>query len=284
MPVQIEALPYGLSRFSPLQSSAIDEIWIPTATAPVCFPLEIFMQVCNELVLHPERNRSVRVCHVAICTCDAEQFCLLSSSILRCDVVQDVNYPNLANTFHPDYTCTRRLRRKILPRRPFDSAMDQDCFFLNAKKGGDAGAKGMLLLIPLLSERNEDSIPFYHPKVAGIAFRYFPSSSADSAGGDIVLDYLPFETCRDTVNDIPYWPEDSRTYRTALALLATLVKVGKGFLPEHKYAKRVHHDSIVPREDFQDLYLALKDRHSHIFDKWVENTDPKKHVFEVGPH
>ena len=47
------------------------------------------------------------------------------------------------------------------------------------------------------------------------------------------------------------------------------------------YKKRVHHDMLVKREDYQDLYLVMRERHKGLVDTWQEVTDPLKHVFEV---
>lgn len=47
------------------------------------------------------------------------------------------------------------------------------------------------------------------------------------------------------------------------------------------YKKRVNHDCIIPREDYQDLYLLMRERHKHLVGTWQESTDPLKHVFEV---
>ncbi|KAL7425199.1 tRNA(Ser) Um(44) 2'-O-methyltransferase [Cryptotrichosporon argae] len=53
-----------------------------------------------------------------------------------------------------------------------------------------------------------------------------------------------------------------RLERTCLALLERLYKFGAGTY--NGYQKRVHHDIVVAREPFQDLYLVLKDRHRHL--------------------
>ncbi len=49
----------------------------------------------------------------------------------------------------------------------------------------------------------------------------------------------------------------------------------------HSYQKRVHHDTVVPRALYQDLYLELKTKYaSTLIAGWAEVTDPTKHVFE----
>lgn len=49
------------------------------------------------------------------------------------------------------------------------------------------------------------------------------------------------------------------------------------------YKKRVIHDCIIPREEYQDLYLVMRERHRALVGTWKESTDPLKHVFEVHP-
>ena len=44
----------------------------------------------------------------------------------------------------------------------------------------------------------------------------------------------------------------------------------------------VHYKTLVPREEYQDLYLAMRDKFKNIVDVWHEATDASKHVFEVG--
>ena len=46
------------------------------------------------------------------------------------------------------------------------------------------------------------------------------------------------------------------------------------------YKKRVHHDQLVPKGQFQDKYILLKERHEHWMEEWSEKTDPKKYVIE----
>jgi tRNASer (uridine44-2'-O)-methyltransferase len=59
-----------------------------------------------------------------------------------------------------------------------------------------------------------------------------------------------------------------------------LHKHGSGLVAPVQYAKRVHHDTIVPKEEYQDLYQQLKQKYAWIVEQWKENTDPVKHVFE----
>lgn len=183
----------------------------------------------------------------------------------------------------------KSIRRKIVPRKPSDGILVQDCHFYDSVDGEDGG---LLVMMPHLSSRSPDAVPFYHPQVAGLAFRYFSvynedyeKKSAEEAGlGIVQVNYLPLEIVDFAAlpPGRPYWSQDSRTYRTALQLLSLLVKHGKAESAGASYVKRVHHDKIVPREVFQDLYVRLKEKYLWILQEWKESTDPLKHVFEVG--
>ncbi|WWD04198.1 hypothetical protein V865_002265 [Kwoniella europaea PYCC6329] len=79
-----------------------------------------------------------------------------------------------------------------------------------------------------------------------------------------------------------------RLYRTCLALLETLHKHGYGQLVG--YQKRRVHDIIVPRDNFQDLYLTLKDRHRSLDSRAPRSDglvtkleDVKRHVWKGIP-
>jgi tRNASer (uridine44-2'-O)-methyltransferase len=108
-------------------------------------------------------------------------------------------------------------------------------------------------------------LPYYHPTVTHLAFRFIPSE-----------DRLRIE-----VVPLPGTPLDlgARLYRTCLALLETLHRYGWG--ARTQYRKRVLHDCIIAREEYQDLYLVMRERHKYLIGQWHEVTDPLKHVFEV---
>ena len=47
------------------------------------------------------------------------------------------------------------------------------------------------------------------------------------------------------------------------------------------YKKRVHHDVLVDKSTYQDLYITLKSKYAKaLIENWIEVTDPLKHVFE----
>ena len=50
---------------------------------------------------------------------------------------------------------------------------------------------------------------------------------------------------------------------------------------EEGYQKRVHHDVLVNKSAYQDLYISLKNKYAEqLIEDWAENTDPLKHAFE----
>jgi tRNASer (uridine44-2'-O)-methyltransferase len=164
------------------------------------------------------------------------------------------------------YTKRRCIHRKLLPRRPGrDEGLEQFCTFYSSTISQlEDSPVDTLVLTPIITSGSE--LPYYHPSVHHIAFRY--------------IDSTPSPTLRIEVLPLPNTPTDpnSRLYRTCLALLETLHRYGWGALTN--YQKRVAHDCLVPREEYQDLYLLMRERYKHLVSTWQEVTDPLKHVFE----
>lgn len=193
-----------------------------------------------------------------------------STLILRTEIVfeSETEFPQDLPSIE-DYRPIRCVRRKLLPRRPGrDQGLDQYCTLYSQTAGGDEGlTPALLVLTPILGAG--EALPYYHPRVSHLAFRYVPSDPPT-----IRIEVVPLP-------DTPLDP-NSRLYRTCLALLDTLHRYGWGTMTQYK--KRVIHDRIVSREEYQDLYLVLRERHKHLVNDWHEVTDPLKHVFEVGTY
>lgn len=203
---------------------------------------------------------------------------------MRCDIQEDLVDPEDGVPRFEGYQCTRSIRRNIMPRKPSDGCLIQDCYFYKSFDLNYA----LVIMLPQLSSRTEEVVPFYHPQVAAIAFRYFDQAKfqddKELGTGLLQLDHLALEA--PNLRSVPagqaYWSEDSRTYRTALQLLSLVIRHGKSRLVETSYVKRVHHDRIVPKVMFQDLYTILKEKYLWILKEWKEVTDPAKHVFEAS--
>lgn len=210
------------------------------------------------------------------------------------------------------YRSSRMMHRRLLPRRPGrDRSLEQTCVLYTAitqdlvesvpeevrseeehtAENSEGSVLSLLVLTPFL--REGEMLPYYHPAVKRLAVRYTHATLAqdtyrfgsDSGTGILVIEVvLPQCPCSpSTPASVPLQPQppdpNSRLYRTCLALLDAVHRYGWGALTH--YRKRVHHDCLIPREEYQDLYLVLRERYKHLVDTWKEATDPVKHVFEV---
>ncbi|KAJ7118568.1 hypothetical protein C8R43DRAFT_95615 [Mycena crocata] len=226
---------------TPLNVPAITPSWLPLISSPADFPPEIFETAVSQLIHHPEYN---------------------STLILRADVLAEST-----SEFPPPIPALdgliplRNVHRRLLPRRPGrDAPLEQHCTLY-----GPGSVADTLILTPIVAEGG--SLPYYHPAVSHLAFRHIATTPPS----------LRIEIMLLSPDDTPTDP-GSRIYRTSLSLLDALHRYGWGALTNYK--KRVHHDCVVPREVYQDLYLLMRERFKGLVDTWIENTDPLKHVFE----
>jgi len=209
---------------------------------------------------------------------------LTSQLILRAEIQSD-DSPNTPLFSHDEdslgnkkddericgYTLVRKIRRKLLPRRPDrDLALLQDCLLYREEESLDIS---LLVLKPLLSPGQ--TIPHYHPDVSSLAIRFrfrFREGSSESEsepGGVLTVEVTPKEV-----------PQGgSRIYNTCVVLLQTVWKHCWGGWTG--YEKRVVHDTVVDRATYQDLYWVMRERYKGLVLQWAESTDPIKNVFEV---
>lgn len=171
----------------------------------------------------------------------------------------------------PGYSWQRAIVRLLIPRNTqVDKPLAQTCHFFS-KEDGDL-LSSVVLYIPHV--KSSSDMPFYHPTVSKLAFLHTSPinsvvSSAATEVGSVSISYALF----------PSDPLSSKLERTALRLLQTIHKHGQG--QQAGYQKRVHHDQIIPQRTFQDTYARLKSKYArHLSERWVEVTDPSKHVFE----
>lgn len=192
-----------------------------------------------------------------------------------------------------DHLVARTIRRRLLPRRPTrDGSLEQICTLYRSTTVHDSDFQSTVgVLAPELPPNRV--LPYYHPSVSHLAFRYVslkPNNIDNSHNDDdsdptdpghtqthhyLVIEIIPLNNTN-TVSPIDI---SSRLYRTCLALLETIDRYGWG--AANNYKKRVVHDVIIPRDEYQDLYLVMKERHKALVESWKESTDPCKHVFEV---
>ncbi|KAK4189182.1 hypothetical protein QBC35DRAFT_152730 [Podospora australis] len=174
----------------------------------------------------------------------------------------------------------RCIVRKLIPRNTLrDAPLDQTCLLYTGTLPGsnehDGGANGdddtaverkLVVYLPHVSAPSD--MPFYHPKVRGVAFLY-EWNQAESRGS-VSISYRYFDEGDRSVEKLT---------RTAHHLVAVILKHGKGRV--EGYTKRVHHDLLLPQARVQNTYTKLKQKHARTLIRgWAESTDPEKHIFE----
>ncbi|CAK9438365.1 uncharacterized protein LODBEIA_P25890 [Lodderomyces beijingensis] len=158
--------------------------------------------------------------------------------------------------------------RRIIPRNPFkDYIINQTCLVAKSKDEKST----LVVYIPHIHK--EEEIPYYLPLVYGVGILHHDSK--------VSVHYLPFQSS-DWVKEksrIKAMDSSERPIRTALRLLQTSTRHSAGV--KSGYEKRVNHDLVVAKVDFQNRYIYLKSKYSsELVNNWCESTDPKKHVFE----
>ncbi|KAK4686049.1 tRNASer (uridine44-2'-O)-methyltransferase, partial [Tremellales sp. Uapishka_1] len=287
------------STTSPL--SIPSEAWLDILSSPCYFPLSIFFSTLKALSLHPERN---------------------SSLILRADPLPP---KGTGQDRIMDLELTEEIRVRLMPKQvKRDAKLDQRTLSFEGK-----GVQvGVVILIPEVG--SADQIPFYHPPVKKLAYRWeaveevgHEQREDEEVLGKITISYLPFPETAESqlhVQPIPLRKRsplagpssddtptstaslggqvrpaavveesranvEQRTYRTCLALLERLNKHGYGQMVG--YVKKRNHDVIVPRDNYQDLYLTLKERHRHLDSRAAKPgsskvEDVKRHVYKIA--
>lgn len=243
--------------------------WTHLVEAPAYFAFHDWHATMLAWIQHPERN---------------------SSSILRGEIWQEKNEDT-----HAEEGMTLRFQcvRRLLPRRVhIDRGMLQECAIWHDGNGAGSAIYTTLRVSDQAHEPPnpkvldkpyessdwpmQDDVPFYHPSVRAVAFRYWPMAHSGTEGapqGTIRVDFVLFP------RDGAHVPSSSRLGRTALSLLRLMHQHSVGHASS--YVKRVHHDMLVPRDVYQDLYLHLRSKYAGpVIAAWREVTDPKKHVFE----
>lgn len=215
------------------------------------FSRDAFLSAITGLVKFPERSSS------GILRADIFAEESAKSTLPGSEVTMSIN--------EKEWSLTKRVSRRILPRNPrIDGSMEQHCYFFLPI----AGESDEMLVI--FEPEDKLHIPFYHPQVSAIAFHYSCNAVriAYSLGATTIGDVFGQSV-----------PLENRLERTLLQLITIVAKHSKGFM--NNYQKRVDHDLVVPKNDWQDLYTDLKGRlAAEYVTNWVESTDPRKHVFE----
>jgi tRNASer (uridine44-2'-O)-methyltransferase len=221
-----------------------------------------------------------------------------SSHLFRADILHDSL--NLLDSIQEDrdqiaarpaievegFQLVRTVVRRMIPRnQSLDKALEQTCHMYSSpgvlpgitytasEADGQSDTHRLLIMyIPHVSAHEE--IPFYHPLVKGLAYSY--SFETSLGKGTMSLHFLPF------TNDIPNRLE--RTLHVLLNFNIRLAQQSQANNPQNitketdRYSSK---DNIVPRHLVQDTYARLKTLYAKdLCDRWVEKTEPSKHVFE----
>ncbi|CAJ2503930.1 Uu.00g113240.m01.CDS01 [Anthostomella pinea] len=227
--------------------------WAPLHRQSCAFGRDAFFKVMMNLIRNPNIN---------------------SSWLFRADILVEQDFSPAMRTESPNqpilvhfsqFDIQKVLVRKLIPRNTRrDEPLDQTCLLYHGTGTGEV-QRSMVVYKPHVSSHAE--MPFYHPKVQGIAFLHEWNFEDDK--GTISIHYHFF-------NDHAPSP---KLVRTGLYLLSTLHKHGEGSIAG--YVKRVHHDTVVPQITVQNTYARLKEKYARgLIEGWAEVTDPTKHVFE----
>ncbi|KAG8862936.1 tRNA(Ser) Um(44) 2'-O-methyltransferase [Tulasnella sp. 330] len=235
-----------------LQGSSAE--WKSVLSCFVEFSAIDFYSALDDIIKHPEYNSSI---------------------ILRADILgsttsfpTDETSPLSIDGFVP----IRQVTRRIMPRRPDrDGSLEQDCVFFKSSEPTADIEECIVVLVPRL--RPGATLPFYHPDVSAIAFRH--QTTADHGRHVLTVFVIPpFPSTRTSER----LTRTSRLHRICTSLAESIWRIGYGKMTG--YQKKVEHDVILDKSEYQDFYLFMRERHKSIVQDWKLDTDPLKHVFE----
>lgn len=244
--------------------------WLCILQQSCDFPTDVFESVSLNLVKNPNINSSLLFrADVLYDSFDNE---LTDVSLPEKERTEALQGYKIEDGELPGFEIKRTIIRRMVPRNPqLDKPIAQTCLILRST--GDIGGLQRCLVIYIPHTSNVDEIPWYHPRVQSLAYTHCWTStpSQSKPQGTLSLHYRLFPS--------ESQPLSSRLLRTGQNLLSTLHKHGQGQLTG--YTKRVHHDQVVSQQRIQNTYTELKQKHARrLCDRWVEKTEPSKHVFE----
>ena len=178
--------------------------------------------------------------------------------------------------------------RRLIPRNTnLDRPLDQTCLIFKDDEG-DSIISYAVIYIP--HAENETEIPWYHPPVHALAYVYqrdpIRTQSIDGEA-ELSLHFLPFDKEPGQIPD--------RLNRTFISLLNTFIRLSKHSSPTSNDVSdsdtstaasisttpSVIKDTIIPQHIVQNTYSRLKQTYAaDLIARWVESTEPSKHVFE----
>ena len=248
----------------------LDDVWLPVLQRSCDFPSEVFDSVSLNLIRNPNIDSSLLF--RADVLYDSHNDELTDQPLSESEKNAALLEYNLSDAELPGFQLKRTIIRRMVPRNPqLDKPIAQTCFFLHSSAVPENPKQTLVVYQPHASE--VDAVPWYHPRVQALAYLHSwkTSPSDGKPQGSVSLHYRLFSS-----ESLPLSP---RLLRTGQHLLSTVHKHGQGQLAG--YQKRVHHDQLIPQQRVQDRYTALKEKHAwRLCERWVEKTEPSKHVFE----
>lgn len=253
-----------------------------------------FLEVTNLLLENPNLN-STHLFRADILYDDArllrtvsekDRQCRLSSDI---DIGEEANEPEIELPDKPPVVdgavLQRKVLRKLIPRKPqLDSALSQWCYIYELTPCARIVSGYAVVYVPMIE--NEADMPWYHPQVKALAYLYEHKKSETT----LSVHFLPFSQ---TPSTLP-----PRIHRTMISLLQTFLRLAKdsakptangnglgvsdvNSFTELSLAPSSLKDTILPQHVVQDTYSRLKQQYAaDLVSRWVEKTEPSKHVFE----
>ncbi|KAL6453611.1 TRM44 tRNA [Candida maltosa Xu316] len=260
--------------------SKLGKSWVPIYENPVDFGIDhfetamlnIFRQpninstvimradILKEYIHDPEKGDTMFTSKLVDQT---PEFPTNDDSPLLLRDITDVDVRSIPEISNINFTKKHQIVRRIIPRNPFkDHIINQTCLMYTNNS----------VYIPHIDVKEET--PYYLPPVYGIGILYDDLK--------VSIHYLPFGYKEENGKEfqlLKTMSEQERPIRIALKLLTTASKHSRG--TKLGYEKRVNHDLVVPKINFQNQYITLKKKYSEYFmNNWGESTDPRKHVFE----
>ena len=250
-----------------------NEAWLAVLQHSCQFPPDIFESVSLNLLKNPNINSSLLFRADVLYDSLSELTDVQVSDSEGNQLRHWLQEYNVQDGQLPGFEVKRTIIRRMIPRNPqLDKPIAQTCLLLKSSTDSTGDLKRSLVIyIPHAS--SIDEVPWYHPRVQSLAYMHCwnPTAYSEKPQGTISLHYrlYPSESL----------PLSSRLLRTGQHLLSTIHKHGQGRLTG--YMKRVHHDQMFSQQRVQNTYTELKQRHAQrLCDRWVEKTEPSKHVFE----
>lgn len=265
--------------------SVLGKEWCGIFETKVDFKIQHFMTAMSNLINSPNINSTVilradilrekKYTYVSESDdFEVENFInpLIDSEPLLAEPCETVLTKNLDDTeirqvpLDENFKPSVEIVRRMIPRNPSkDYIINQTCLILNNSKTNST----LVLYTPHIS--TPEDIPFYLPPARSIGILF------NSEKSTLSISYLPFES--QTPDIFKTMAPSERPIRIAYRLMGTAKKHSNGVMNGH--TKRVNHDQVVPKQLFQDRYIALKQKYAKVLvDNWSESTDPRKHVFE----